>query len=372
MIRKRSEHGLGHLLNPLDPESDDRDWITTALHLIITRPELIHSDGGPEWFDLPALTKIALTTGEVAKAFDKYNDGKPAVERVRPFNFLLHAHHSFASQPAGTDMQRFRLIAPYESDPALWLDLPWVDLNTGQRHPVTTTGIPSPDTVLLKTYREVLATYAIHPEPKSLDPDGNPCTRRSPPGLLSRRPIEMLTISLIGKESNRLDESTAGLIGTLDDTLATYTDPGRDAWNTLIIPALNDFPSAEIARRAGLNTRTIQRIKKQAITKSHDRNRAVLTLITAQLASQHIERWGVVVPAMPLERIAVYIDERGVRSAVSRCVGCGAPLTNSRRRYCGDRCKKRAQRSRQRSRTTVVLPELLDERTAADPRSLER
>ena len=241
-----------------------------------------------------------------------------------------------------------------KSDPARWVGLPWVDLNTGQRHPVKTTGIPSPDVVLLKTYREVLATYAIHPEPKSLDPRGQPCARRSPPGLLSRRSVEMLTLSLIGKESNRLDETTAGLIGTLDDTLTIYTDPGRNTWNTLVAPALNDFPSAEIARRAGLDTRTIQRIKKQAITKSRDRNRAVLTLITAQFASEHIASWGAEVPKTPLEQIALFIDWRDDHRAQPRCLVCGDELGGGHRKYCGERCRKSAYRTRVATRRVTT------------------
>jgi hypothetical protein len=52
----------------------------------------------------------------------------------------------------------------------------------------------------------------------------------------------MLTLSLIGKESNRLDETVAGLLGSLDDTLATYKSPTENTWTNLIRPALDDFP----------------------------------------------------------------------------------------------------------------------------------
>jgi hypothetical protein len=40
--------------------------------------------------------------------------------------------------------------------------------------------------------------------------------------FLRPRAVTMLTLSLIGKESNRVDEVAAGLIGTLDDTPANY------------------------------------------------------------------------------------------------------------------------------------------------------
>jgi hypothetical protein len=347
VIRKRSEHGLGHLLNPLDPNRDDRDWITHAIELLIYEPELILTGGGPPWLDFPALTRFAFSTNDLQRAFNAYNATRPWAEQIKPFNFLLHAHIAPCGYPAGVDPTRCRLLAPYESSPSRWLELPWTNLHTGQQHPVTT----DPDdhraeVTRLKTYRDVLALYAIHPEPKSLDPDGNPCTRRSPPGLLQRRPITALTYSLIGKESNRLDETTAGLVGSIDDTLTTYNSPTENAWMTLICPALADFPNRELASLAGLDTRTLQRIKSQAIATPHDRNRALLTLITAQLASQQLETWDITPPRDPLEQIATYLDHRDTHNPERRCVICGAPLSGRQRSYCSEAHKKAAYRTR--------------------------
>jgi hypothetical protein len=94
---------------------------------------------------------------------------------------------------------------------------------------------------------------------------------------------------LIGKESNRLDETIAGLIGSLDDALATYSSPTQNTWTLLVRPALTDFPTSELAALTQLDTRTIQRIKKRATSAPHDRNRGLLTLITAQLATEQLE-----------------------------------------------------------------------------------
>ena len=84
MIRKRSEHGLGHLLNPLDPNRDNRDWITHAYQILIEQPRLLLNGGGPPWLDLPALTRIAITSSEVARAFARYNDGRPWRDQIKP------------------------------------------------------------------------------------------------------------------------------------------------------------------------------------------------------------------------------------------------------------------------------------------------
>jgi len=154
----------------------------------------------------------------------------------------------------------------------------------------------------------------------------------------------VLTLSLIGKESNRLDETLAGLIGSLDDTLATYTSPNENAWSLLVLPALADFPTRKLAALTDLDDRTIQRIKKRATSTPHGRNRALLTLITAQLASQQLESWGITPPLEPLEQIATYLDHRDTHNPERRCVVCGTPLSGRQRLYCSPACNKRAQR----------------------------
>ena len=193
----------------------------------------------------------------------------------------------------------------------------------------------------------MLALYAVHPEPKSLDPGGQPCNRRSPPGLLPRRPVTLLTLSLIGKESNRLDETIAGLIGTLDDTLATYNSPTESTWTLLVLPALADFPTRQLATLTALDDRTIQRIKKRATSTPHGRNRALLTLITAQLASQQLETWGITPPREPLEQTATYLDHRDTHNPERRCVVCRTPLSGRQRPRPSAACKKQAQRKAQ-------------------------
>src|SRR5262249_15224557 len=52
-IRRRSEHGLGHLLNPTDPDSEDRAWARQAWEYV----RALESDpdaSGPDGIDPPA------------------------------------------------------------------------------------------------------------------------------------------------------------------------------------------------------------------------------------------------------------------------------------------------------------------------------
>jgi hypothetical protein len=56
-----SEDGLGHLRNPMDPESEDRDWIRHAwVNIIRTTPGLPVEPLGFE--NLPAVGRVPITS----------------------------------------------------------------------------------------------------------------------------------------------------------------------------------------------------------------------------------------------------------------------------------------------------------------------
>jgi hypothetical protein len=78
-------------------------------------------------------------------------------------------------------------------------------------------------------------------------------------GLLQRRPVTARLQVYIGKESNNLEQRQAGLIHDIDETLATFNDARGEAWARLVLPVLRDFRAAQIAARAGLHRRTIER-----------------------------------------------------------------------------------------------------------------
>jgi len=54
------------------------------------------------------------------------NDGKP-YPKIKPFNFILSCYVRKLGHPIGVDTERFRLIAPYESDARKWEAMWWID-----------------------------------------------------------------------------------------------------------------------------------------------------------------------------------------------------------------------------------------------------
>lgn len=113
--RKRSEHGLGHLLPPnaQSPEVDDQERKDRWEHLLCR--ELGLGDRRPEFFSAPAVGRLTVTSPREEATFRDYTAHKPYPERVRPWNFLCLAHptQTERARPGGPKV----LIAPFEREP---------------------------------------------------------------------------------------------------------------------------------------------------------------------------------------------------------------------------------------------------------------
>ena len=121
-----SEHGLGHLLNPTDPESEDREWIARAWLNLIRRSLGLRTDPlGIE--SSPAVGQITVSSPAVMKPLASLNEGKRYPDKIKPFNFLLTCHVRPFGHPLGSNPERFHLIAPYEKESRQWLKKNWID-----------------------------------------------------------------------------------------------------------------------------------------------------------------------------------------------------------------------------------------------------
>ena len=85
-ITKASEHGLGLYYRPKegrDPECDVPLWIKEGWQEILNRAHGLPSHN-PEWFSLPVMRRIAITTPHVMTALRRLDRDK-----ARPYNFAL-------------------------------------------------------------------------------------------------------------------------------------------------------------------------------------------------------------------------------------------------------------------------------------------
>jgi hypothetical protein len=309
---KDSEHGLGHLLNPTDLDSESRDWMRQLWEGLITEARG-QPYAWPAWLDRPALGRITASSPTMLRPFQTYNRDKPYAQQVKPYNFLLTAFVARFGHPPGVDPARFHLVAPFEANPRKWAKLAWTNLydTSGTRYTIRTRAslYAVPGEVRVKTYRDVLAEYRQHPETKSLAPDGTLCTGTTV-GLLRRRPVTALYLTHVGKESNRLEEVEAGLVHDPEEVYTEYHDPAHDAWATLVVPVLKHMPRAVLAQQVGVSARTIAAIRNGQTT-PRTAHREALTQAAGAFARALLADAGQPVSRGDLEACAAWLARSG-------------------------------------------------------------
>ena len=120
-------------------------------------------------------------------------------------------------------LSEFRLIAPYSRNPADWQGSWWIDIHSGRKYRIRTTGETNESTIRVQTIADVIDRFRMHPEAKSAAPDGSPSIRGAK-GLLSRLHVRAFHVSHIGKETNLLEQQEEGIL--LTDPQAVYLGEG--------------------------------------------------------------------------------------------------------------------------------------------------
>jgi hypothetical protein len=278
-------HGLGHLLNPIDPDADPEaaHWITQLWEHELASALATETGEEPDWYNQPALARSNVTSPQLLRAFTKLNKGKAFADQVKPFNFLSFAPGA-QPPPGHRDPARFRLVAPYgaatERRRTLWVNIHEPD-STYQLH----TDRTRPGTATADTHRMHAARYFSHIESKSADQDGNPCTRGTQ-GLLQRRPITAGEIAHIGKEANHLDRRATGEVDADEatDLLLIYDDPANDPWIQHELPRLRLIPVASVAAATGLSERRLRDLYS-GISRPHLKTRLLIQALLAEHAT---------------------------------------------------------------------------------------
>jgi hypothetical protein len=206
-IVKPSEHGLGIVYVPdkrtrykpvdcKDQETDYPRWIVEAWERLLV--DHFRNIEDPEnafvsrelWFDnLPAVMRVRVTTPNVLRALRRRDPGA-----AKPYNFALSP---ILLQPSPD----CTLIAPASKHPEEWLTREYTEIHSGET--VKLLGQYQGKVILPQTLSSVIWRHYLHPEDKSLSPDGKPCDAYTR-GLLMRRPIQAMTpFIFIGKEIER-------------------------------------------------------------------------------------------------------------------------------------------------------------------------
>ena len=245
-IIKVSEHGLGLYYRPKegrDPECEVPVWIKEGWEWMLNRalglPYRV-----PEWFQLPVMRRIAISTPNVMTALRHLRR-----DQARPYNFAL--------SPVLVNLtgNQVTLLAPFEKDSSRWMTMPHINIHDGTTHILDNPTLP----FLIQTFEMVFNQYHRHPESKSLAPDGSRC-KPDTEGLLKRYPVTATGFHLIGKETERGWEQTDD-ISTLMPSLVRYGANSGIA-DERLRQRLLKIPLAFLERETGLSRHTILRARR--------------------------------------------------------------------------------------------------------------
>jgi hypothetical protein len=182
-----------------DIESDDEapQWVVEAWEWLL-RKELGLKTKEPDWLELPAMMRMAMTSPNVMRT------SRP--EWLAPFNFFLFPLLSdLGGYPKGFDRSNFKFITPFESNRKKWKTLEGVNLLDafeGRTYRISMIPDIKQRNVVPESMRIILRQYLRHAEAKSLAPDGQECVG-STQGLLRRPSIVAGEIVPVGKETDR-------------------------------------------------------------------------------------------------------------------------------------------------------------------------
>ena len=240
-IIKLSEHGLGMLYLPdkrkryiptdcKDQKTSYPRWIVESWERLLEHHFRNLNDPANAlvtrelWFGkFPAVMRIRVTTPNVLAALRKHDPGA-----AKPYNFALSP---ILLQSATS----CTLVGSFSKHPEEWLTREYTEIHTGAA--VYLGGEYDVRKLLPQTLSGVLWRHYLHPEDKSLSPDGKPCGPYTN-GLLLRRPIHaMIPFITIGKEVERKAQEGED-ISSLENAGPIRYQSGQTANTRAVDPAL--------------------------------------------------------------------------------------------------------------------------------------
>ena len=290
-IIKPSEHGLGVVYVPdkrkrftpqdcKDQETSYPRWIVEAWEQLLANHFRTTEQSDEalltrnlSFGTLPAVMRIRVTTPNVMKALRKRDPGS-----AKPYNFAL-------SPILLNNVPDCTLVAPFSKRPEEWLTRDYVEINSGDF--VKLYSEHHGTKLIPQTLAGVLWRHYLHPEDKSLAPDGLRCGPYTS-GLLLRRPIQAITpFRTIGKEIERSAQEGEDVSLLQNRGPVEYaprqTIRTRAADAALILRAKR-FPLRLLMRRSGLSQHAVERFLSTA--RVHPDTRARMETIVRLLEQE--------------------------------------------------------------------------------------
>jgi hypothetical protein len=265
-------HGLGYLYPPAnspkgwEDEHDAPKWIYEFWESML-RLALKLQRTDPKWIKRPQMMRMSVTTFNVLKRLHTWHG-------FRPYNFFLLPILAKGGYPADIDLQRFSLVAPFESNQARWMSLTCINIADPNDHFTykLSMSFTSPEyskRAIVEVFEDLLYGYRQHPEAKSLGPDGQPCNGETR-GLLQRAHIVAVRHRRIGKESDRRWEEGDEL-DSLSYVPIQFEPPGSEHQRTQLARATESLIrkirkiGIRVLVRTGLSRRMLEKIQRREL-----------------------------------------------------------------------------------------------------------
>ncbi|MDX3458949.1 hypothetical protein PV396_44730 [Streptomyces sp. ME02-8801-2C] len=254
-IISNKEHGLGQYMNPEDPALKEsrgmRQWVCDIWRYMIL------TDAGrpipePYWFSRPAMSRVNVSTWSTYGNLRHWNDGKSYRDQIKPRGFMMAPVASHSYLEGG--MASFRLVGSFNSNADEWESMDFYNIHDMESRPYRiTTDAPNAEMLMsdsgirkVKSYRDVVSRYAIHPEIKFSDANGNICGEFTR-GILHRHHVEIVTFEHHGKEANLLEERDTGMILDGMESITNYSS-GENDFSEFAAPILKTFTQKKLAQ----------------------------------------------------------------------------------------------------------------------------
>jgi hypothetical protein len=298
-----SEHGLGHVLSPVEIRGGEDDWRREVWEYLVRR-ELTLPARLPPWADHPAAGQHTITTWHLMEAFTHFNRGKPYLEQIKPSNFMSTTlHDPFA---ASRFKRGLRLIGPFQPDSEVRKQMEWLNLHGGEKLRLARGPYQAAAEVGYLSYGDLIARHLYHRETKRSGPDGLPCGELAR-GLLGRRIVRPLRIVHIGKEADRHEDRNlaterGGIVEAFGDV------PGQSVAERIIRPALKML-LRDVARTAGIDLENLRKIATGKRAPRPATNEKIVAALVAT-CSADLRALGIAPPQTPILLIKAYLDVR--------------------------------------------------------------
>ncbi len=254
IIRKASEHCLGHLRPP-------EGWTKTRMIDAIWAALIAFADGDAEAIDrLPFAHRLALGSYPVTRpeylarlhaALPRPRRGQPTRDPLLPFGDMYIAYPRWSLD----DVCPVTLAGPDPEAPRAR----WVDLGSGRPLDLWWEAWPGRERsggIEVQTFKDAAALHRAAVDRRYLGPDGAP-HEAFQAGELQRRPVHIVGVAIIGKESRRLSEAQHGLLPAAEMAVRYEGAPDDETLRHV----LRSVPMWFLCAYTGLHHSTIQRYR---------------------------------------------------------------------------------------------------------------